>query len=79
MELSKKQNDDISRICDTNPKYAVAIMTTFYDFLGVVSKDHFSEVYFMNKRTVQRKCKNGNIPTFYGNPIIRLYEKTLKT
>jgi hypothetical protein len=74
MELSKKQVDDIWRICDTNPEYAVAIMTTFYDFLGIVSKKHFGEVYFMNKRTVQRNCKNGKIPTFEDKPIIKLYE-----
>lgn len=74
MELSRKQVNDIWRICDTNPEYAVAIMTTFYDFLGVVSKEHFSEVYSMNKRTVQRNCKNGKIPTFEDKPIIKLYE-----
>jgi len=79
MELSKKDNLEICHICDTNPEYAVAMMTALYDYLGVVSKEHFSEVYFMNKRTVQRKCKNGVIPTFYGSPVIRLYENNSNT
>jgi hypothetical protein len=78
MELSKKQNNDIWQICDTNPEYAVAIVTTFLDYLGAVSKSEFSSAMDINIRTVERNCRNGKIPTLYNMPLINVYNKQLQ-
>ena len=79
MELSKKQNDDISRICDTNPEYAVAIMTSFMDSLGMVSKSEFSKTTGINIRTVERNCKSGKIPCVANMPMVNVYQRMIKT
>ena len=79
MELSKKQHEDISRICDTNPDYAVAITTSFMDSLGMVSKSQFSDATRIHIRTVERNCKNGKIPCIGDMPLVNVYQKMIKT
>ena len=75
MELSKKKHDDIWQICDTNPEYAVAIVTSFLDALGVMSKTEFKEVTGINPRTIDRHCNSGKIPNILGMPLLNVYEK----
>jgi len=71
---------DIRRICDNEPMRAVAIMTLIAEELGSVSKSTFAQVSGLNKRTVERHCKNGKIicDGYLGMPLVNIYLRQLR-
>lgn len=76
--LSESDQITISRICDKEPEKIVEFTTSLLNALGKSDKQEFADLFFMNKRTVERKCKSGEIPNIFGYPLINVYIKKLQ-
>ena len=76
--LSESDQITISRICDKEPEKTVEFATSLLSALGKCDKQEFADLFFINKRTVERKCKSGEISNIYGFPLINVYIKKLQ-